>query len=249
MNRRVYRRVRTGCHGWVIHKRRKRLYCGIMALREVDLYPPLKAFLEWQGYTVKGEVGAVDLMALRGDEAPVLIEMKLNFTLSLVHQGVDRQGISDWVYLAVPWKPGGLPNRVVRLCRRLGLGLITVRGDLVTVHCDPAPYAPRRFPKRQGRLLREFARLQGDPNAGGGTRRGLMTAYRQDALLCARHLSTIESDRGAGVARATGVTRATTLMRDNHYGWFDRVATGVYALSAKGRAMIAETAESVAQSG
>lgn len=204
---------------------------------ETDLYPPLKAFLESQGYVVKGEVGAVDLMALRGDDPPVLVEMKLAFTLSLLLQGVDRQRISDWVYLAVPWKKGGIPKPVQRLCRRLGLGLIVVRvkDDLVTVLCDPAPYAPRKFPKRAGRLLREFSRLNGDPNVGGSTRRGLMTAYRQDALKCAQHLAAHGVSKGARVAKATGVPNATAIMRANHYGWFDRVGTGLYDLTPDGR--------------
>jgi hypothetical protein len=41
--------------------------------READLYPHVKAYLQAQGYTVKGEVGAVDIVAVRGDEAPVLV--------------------------------------------------------------------------------------------------------------------------------------------------------------------------------
>ncbi len=215
-----------------------------MIPRETDLYQPLKAFLEAQGYEVKGEVGRVDLMAVRGDEPPVLVELKLAFSLSLVHQGIDRQALSDWVYLAVPDRKGGLPRRVRTLCRRLGLGLITVRtaDALVTVHCDPAPFAPRRFPKRTGRLLREFARLEGDPNTGGGTRRGLVTAYRQDALRCAAHLLESGPCRGAEVARAAGVPSATRLLRDNHYGWFEKVARGVYGLTSKGREAVSADA-------
>jgi hypothetical protein len=34
------------------------------------------------------------------------------------------------------------------------------------------------------------------------------------------------------------VARATTIMRDNHYGWFLRVGTGVYALGDAGLAML-----------
>ncbi|SHJ35193.1 hypothetical protein SAMN04488012_10821 [Palleronia salina] len=214
-----------------------------MPTRETDLYPPLKAFLQSQGYEVKGEIGAVDLVACRGGEDPVLVEMKLGFTLSLVNQGVDRQAISDWVYLAVPWKKGGVPKAQLRLCRRLGLGLITVRGDLVCVHCDPAPFTPRKLPRRKGRLLREFARLEGDPNVGGGTRQGLMTAYRQDALACAHFLAENGPSKGAAVARATGVEQATRMMRDNHHGWFDRIGTGLYDLSPNGRNTIFLTSE------
>ena len=32
-----------------------------------------------------------------------------------------------------------------------------------------------------------------------------------------------------------GVPRAGPILRDNHYGWFDRVKTGHYEFSPKGR--------------
>ena len=60
-------------------------------MREADIYPALKAFLEAQGYEVKAEIGACDILALRGDEPPVVVEMKLTFSLALVMQGVARQ--------------------------------------------------------------------------------------------------------------------------------------------------------------
>ena len=50
-------------------------------MRETDLYPPVKAFLEAQGYTVKGEVEGCDVVALRGDEPPVVVELKTAFSL------------------------------------------------------------------------------------------------------------------------------------------------------------------------
>ncbi|WP_050928262.1 DUF2161 domain-containing phosphodiesterase [Aestuariivita boseongensis] len=207
--------------------------------RERDLYPPIKALLTRQGYTVKGEVGAADVMALRGDDPPVLVELKLRFSLSLFHQAVARLSITDHVYIAVPRPTGKTARRAIRdntaLCRRLGLGLILVdakgRAD---VQCDPGPYAPRKSHKKQARLLREFDRLQGDPNDGGATRYGIVTAYRQDALRCAAYLAEHGPAKGAVVARETGVAKATRVMADNHYGWFERVTTGVYGLTPKG---------------
>lgn len=209
--------------------------------REQELYGPVKALLERQGYTVRGEVGAADVMAMRGDEPPVIVELKLRFSLSLYHQAVARLKVTDLVYLAVPKPTGRSARRALKdnvaLCRRLGLGLITVRADeTVEVQCDPGPYAPRKSKKAQARLLREFDRLEGDPNAGGATRHGIVTGYRQDALRCAAHLAEAGTCRGADVARATGVAGATRLMRDNHYGWFDKVSKGVYALNDEGRA-------------
>ncbi|WP_124110793.1 DUF2161 domain-containing phosphodiesterase [Palleronia sp. THAF1] len=208
-----------------------------MGLRESDLYAPVKALLEGQGYVVKGEIGALDVMAVRGDEPPVIVELKVSFTLGLVHQGVARQGLSDHVYLAVPPGKHATNKRNTGLCRRLGLGLIFVRpaDGHVIVACDPAPYSPRTFPKRTARLLREFARLEGDPNVGGGTRQGLMTAYRQDAQRIADALEDGPL-KCATIRKASGVDRATPILADNHYGWFERVSRGVYELSPNGKA-------------
>ena len=208
--------------------------------RETDLYPPIKAFLEEQGYVVKSEVGAADVVAMRGAEPLVVVELKLGFSLSLYHQCIARLKVTEDVYLAVPRQTGKRFAKAVKenkaLARRLGLGLITVRlkDGLVEVHCDPGPYAPRKSAKMQKQLLREFARRQGDPNDGGQTRVGLVTAYRQDALKLAIYLLEAGASKGADVARETDVSRATTMMRDNHYGWFEKIDKGIYGLSPAG---------------
>ena len=213
-------------------------------MQETELYAPIKAFLEAQGYEVKAEVGAADVVACRGDEDPVVVELKTGFSLSLVHQAIARQAITDVVYLAVPRKTGkrflSALKQMKMLCRRLGLGVITVRlkDALVEVHCDPAPFTPRKSKRRKAILLREFAKRDGDPNTGGATRQGLVTAYRQDALRCATHLATSGPTKGALVAKETGVEKATRLMADNHYGWFERVETGVYDVTEKGRVAV-----------
>jgi hypothetical protein len=213
--------------------------------RETDLYPPIKGFLEDQGYVVKSEVGAADVVAVRGAEPPLIVELKLGFSLALFHQCIARFKVTDDVYLAVARQPGKRFSKAVKdntaLARRLGLGLITVRlsDGLVEVHCDPGPYAPRKSTKRQKQLLREFARRQGDPNDGGQTRAGLVTAYRQDALKCAIYLFEIGASKGVDVARAAEVPTATRIMRANHYGWFERVEKGVYGLTQIGADAVA----------
>ena len=227
-------------------------------MKEADLYPPLKAFLEAQGYEVKAEIGACDIMALRAGDPPLVVEMKLSFNLSLVLQGVARQALFDTVYLAVAAPKKGWPARckdIVALCRRLGLGLLVVTpGEtgadpgLVEAHLDPGPYLPRRNATRAGRLLREFQRRVGDPNQGGTTGIKRMTAYRQDALRC---LASVADGplKAAVVAKRAGVAKAASLMRADHYGWFDRVALGVYALSPKGLAALGENADELARLG
>ncbi|WP_371742321.1 DUF2161 domain-containing phosphodiesterase [Pseudoruegeria sp. HB172150] len=210
-------------------------------MKETDLYPPVKAFLEGQGYEVKGEVAGADVVACRDGDLPVIVELKTGFSLALLRQGVARLAVTDAVYLCVPRRAGrahaAAMKENVKLCRRLGLGVIQVRlsDGLVEVLCDPGPYAPRKSKARQGRLLREFARRQGDPATGGATVAGLVTAYRQDAVRIAGYLSDQGPSRGAAVAKATGVGRATRIMADDHYGWFERVERGVYALTEAGR--------------
>jgi hypothetical protein len=211
-----------------------------MRPRETDLYAPIKALFESQGYEVKGEIGAADVVAVRGNEDPVIVELKTGFSLTLYHQAIERMKVSDLIYIAVPKPTGRTARRKLRenigLCRRLGLGLITILSDGRTeVQCDPGPYAPRKQPIRKARLLREFQRRAGDPSSGGAMRSGLVTAYRQDALRCAAFLRDVGPSAGAAVAKATGVERATTLMRDNHYGWFKKVERGVYAVTDRGR--------------
>jgi hypothetical protein len=209
---------------------------------EVELYGPIKKFLEGQGYAVKGEIGECDIVAVRGDEGPVVVELKEQLNFALIIQAVDRLRASDSVYIAfrvgkgksATWR--SRPRQVKSLLRRLGLGLLTVstRGNVVPV-LDPAPYRPRTSKVRRQRLLKEFAERIGDPEPGGSASRKRLTSYRQDALRCARELAESGTLKLSLVRERTGVTRAGGILRDNHYGWFDRVKTGYYDLSPKGR--------------
>lgn len=206
---------------------------------ETALYPPVKAWLEEKGYEVKAEIGAADVMGLRADCPPVVVELKTGFSLTLLQQAVARQALTDEVYVAVPRWSGKAGWRAFKgnigLCRRLGLGVLSVRIEAgeVQCHCDPAPFRPRKSKVKRTRLETEFAARRGDPNLGG-TRGPVETSYKQDSLACARHLAQAGPCKGAEVARATGVGRATQIMADNHSGWFQRVARGIYGLTELG---------------
>ena len=95
---------------------------------ETALYLPVKRFLENLGFTVKGEVGGCDVVALSGDDPPVVVigELKLSFNLELVLQAVDRAGACDEVWLAAKMSARGKgresDSRYRNLCRRLGFG-------------------------------------------------------------------------------------------------------------------------------
>ena len=210
-------------------------------MKETELYAPIKAYLEGQGYDVKAEVKDCDLVAIRSAEDPVIVELKLSLSIALMMQGIDRQTMTDAVYVAVPagkgkrWAPQ--VKDAVKLCRRLGLGLISVRFDAATpsvlVHCDAGPYRPRKVKARKAALLKEFERRVGDPNTGGQNKRKIITAYRQDALRIAVALSA-GRNKPRILAAELGVERAASILQADHYGWFERVERGVYALRHSG---------------
>lgn len=208
---------------------------------ERDLYLPVKRFLEAQGYAVKGEIGPCDVVGVRGDDPPVVVELKERLSLTLILQAVDRLVVSDAVYVAFcvgkgasgSWRTHG--KQVVALCRRLGIGLLTVsaRGR-VEPALDPAPYRPRVDKHRRSRLLKEFAERVGDPEVGGSAIARRLTSYRQDALRCARELAATGPLKVSMLTQRTGVSRAGAILRDNHYGWFERITVGHYAVSSRG---------------
>ena len=209
---------------------------------ETALYLPVKRFLEKLGFTVKGEVGGCDLVALSGDDPPVVVigELKLSFNLELILQAVDRAGACDEVWLAAKMSARGKGResdaRYRNLCRRLGFGMLAVTntGD-VEVIVKPPTTAPRRNPKKRSRLVAEHQRRKGDPALGGSTRAPIMTAYRQQALACASALR--GGPRRVRDLRAE-IPDAGKILLHNVYGWFDRAERGIYVLTDAGHAAL-----------
>jgi hypothetical protein len=205
---------------------------------ETALYLPVKRFLEKLGFTVKGEIGGCDLVALSGDDPPIVVigELKLAFNLELI----DRAGSADEVWLAAKMSLRGKGResdaRFRNLCRRLGFGMLAVTnsGD-VEVMVQPATTAPRRNPRKRSRLVAEHQKRKGDPAMGGSTRAPIMTAYRQQALACASALS--EGPLRVKDLRADVPDAGKILLR-NVYGWFDRAERGIYVLTDAGHAAL-----------
>jgi len=209
---------------------------------ETSLYLPVKRHLESLGYTVKGEIGGCDMVALSGGDPPVVVigELKLSFNLELILQAVERAGACDEVWIAAKLSARGKRResdaRYRNLCRRLGFGMlgVTDRGG-VEVLVAPSTVSPRRNPKKRSRLVAEHQRRKGDPAAGGSTRTPIMTAYRQQALACAAAMS-------AGPRKVRDLRPdnpdAGKILLHNVYGWFDRVERGLYILTDAGHAAL-----------
>jgi hypothetical protein len=212
-------------------------------MKESDLYPPLKRFLESQDYEVKGEVQDCDVLAVRGTEAPVVVELKLSVNLDVVLQAVERLSLTPKVYIGIPEQCRTLNRRrkhIIKLLRMLGLGLVAIDTDRkigsVTVLLDPSEYRPRKSKHRQERLLGEFMKRVGDPNLGGAEKRkGIMTVYRQRALAIAGFLQKHGPTKASHIARTLCEPKARDILYRDVYGWFDRVSLGVYELSPRGK--------------
>ncbi|GIP34299.1 DUF2161 domain-containing phosphodiesterase [Paenibacillus sp. J2TS4] len=220
---------------------------------ETELYPPVKTYLESLGYEVKGEVKNCDLVAIRGDEPPLIVELKKSFTVPLLVQGIDRLRQSDMVYIAFEKKEHGrAPHQLKwselrRLCQMLGLGLMTVRfykrkAPLVEVVCHPESYMPRKSPRKTMRLVNEFKERSGDYNVGGSSQRKLVTAYREKALHCAYHLKQNGPMAPRQLKELTGHPNVPGILQHNYYLWFRRVSRGIYEITPQGEKALKEFA-------
>ena len=222
-------------------------------LKETDLYAPLKAWLEAQGYTVRGEVGRCDIAAEKDGEL-IAVEIKLRPSLVLLSQAAERQEYADAVYVALPAtakRPRPPASRDLRrLLRRLGIGLVLVsflkRKTHVEVlmHPGPGEGRPRRRPKRRDTILREISGRDMDLSpggmAGGGGRVG---AYRQRCIRLAAWLEVLEEASPARLRELGAPEDAGILLSRNLYGWFERVRRGIYRVHPDGKIALRDVEE------
>jgi hypothetical protein len=154
-------------------------------------YEPVKAFLEQLGFPMKGQVFGGDIVGVRSGEPPMVVinELKMPLTLELLLQGVGRLRAADEVWLAVLATRRGRDRdrRAHRLCRLLGFGPLAVHpaDGTVEILAEPTPSRPRPNLPQRRRLLKEHATRRGVTTRGGSSRQPTMTAYRQQAIVCA----------------------------------------------------------------
>ena len=123
-----------------------RLQCG-MPCSKLEVSTVQHGTLSGAGYLHQSRC---DLVALKGDNLPVVVicELKLTFNLELILQGVDRATASDEVWLAARLSSRGRGResdaRFRNLCRRLGFGLLGILpNDQVEVLVSPTAPMPR----------------------------------------------------------------------------------------------------------
>ena len=225
----------------------------IKNLTEKDLYLPVKELFEGMGYTVKGEVKNCDLVARAEGKPLVLVELKKTLNLELMIQVTDRLTISDEVYFAFPLPKTTQKNSIwnrkrpslLRLCRRIGVGVIAVHVNRVKkpfadIQLAPGPYDPRKSSVKTRAMKKEFEQREGDHNLGGSSKVPIVTAYRQDVLRCAQLLK-MYGPLKISVLKELGAGKNTgNILRDNHYNWFSKKEWGVYQITTTGLLGLAE---------
>jgi hypothetical protein len=212
-------------------------------LKETDLYPPLKCYLEKQGYSVHSEVNNCDIVARKNDEV-IIIELKTCVSVSLLAQAVKRKRITDSVYVAVPLAPGKnqLPafSQVKAVLKRLEVGLILVNflktKTRVEVIFHPTRYRHARQHKKMFAIIKEIQGRYAEFNLGGSpVKNERITAYKQEAIRIADILNNNGPLSPAALrSMGTGV-KTQGILSGNVYGWFERVERGVYRLNEEGR--------------
>lgn len=160
----------------------------------MDLYKPVKEYFENQGFTVKAEVNDCDCVCVK-DDLIIICEFKLHFNMSLIFQAMDRQKITDYVYVCIPRYKGRVGYRnflkAKKLVEKLSLGLIIVSIDTENPEClevvtpisniDEVKKQKINY-KKKNNLLKEYNGRTFDLNTGGQSKRKINTAYKEKCI-------------------------------------------------------------------
>lgn len=205
---------------------------------ETDLYKPVKQYFEGLGYTVNAEIKGCDVTAYKEDRL-IIIELKTHFNMKLLYQALDRQKISNEVFVAIP-KPKQRKNnlsKMILICQHLNLGLIVISSTkLLEVVVESHFPAKQKNNVRSRGIIQEINGRSMDNNIGGSTRKKIITAYTEKALYIAYVLSQKGQMKPSILVKTHGcATETRTILYNNYYGWFNRIGLGCYELSPKGR--------------
>ena len=107
------------------------------------MFEPVKALLKSQGFpNVFGEVCDIDVYGHDGKGTRVSVEMKKSLNVKVLSQAMDNVSTSHYAYVAVPYVKG--LRYSWKVLRKLGLGLIVVKGGKATISLKAPNNNPRR---------------------------------------------------------------------------------------------------------
>lgn len=217
-----------------------------MTKPETALAPFAKTMLAEMGYDVRSELMHVDLVGRDADGLFHAVELKKNFGLDVINQGLRSQTWAGLASIVVP-----APNKNghkktqewKRLCLRLDIGLYVVEG--LSQGNEEATIRLIAPPKRihNGRikksLEKEFSGRSEDLNVGGSTGVVLYTAYTEKACKIARYfldqcltsgINTALLSRNVAEKVGITATRTNNILYSNVFGWYQRGGRGCYSL-------------------
>ncbi|MBW6484317.1 MAG: hypothetical protein K0B10_14840 [Vicingaceae bacterium] len=216
---------------------------------ETELFNPVKNYLEQQGFKVKGEIGSIDVLAIKKDYV-IAVELKNQITLKLIYQAIERQKIADDVFIAIPKiavkQHRRNMNQFKQLLKRLEIGLIIVDNNTFEVIIEPKEYNlelnKKRNVKKKQQIVSIFNNLKSNENIGGikGIR---MTVYREKVTVLAMILMNKPGISPKELREITGIDNVNSILQKNYYGWFERIERGSYQLSSMGIKMLNDKKE------
>lgn len=216
-----------------------------MDFKESDLYIPVCEYFKSLGYDVQAEVKNCDLVAEKDGEI-IIAELKKTFSLKLVYQAMDRQSISNLVYVVIPRPKKGAKGsqwrNMLKLMKKLNIGIITVAMDspLKTVDIVAIPEAltkPQNNAKKSS-LKKEVYERNLRTNTGGVNKTKILTAYREKSIYTLCILELYKEIKPSELNRIMNEKYAGYILSRNYYGWFEKISKGIYGISEKGMEVI-----------
>lgn len=208
-------------------------------MKETDLYKPIYNYFRNLGFKVNAEVSNFDVVLFK-DGLFHIVEIKLNFNITLLNQGIAAQRIADFVYIAIP-KPKKTRkfNGHIHIAKRLGLGLITV-GNTVDILVEPEKSPFSKNYSKLKKVKKEVENRKVDINIGGSTRKKINTFYREKSIQIACYLEGREPQKPKDLVKEGCPEDTRDILYNNFFGYFERSSRGKYTLSIIGKKMIEE---------
>ncbi|MDE6357869.1 MAG: hypothetical protein K2L15_04695 [Eubacteriales bacterium] len=214
--------------------------------KETDLFEPIKKYFIKKNYKVQGEVKNCDIVCLK-DEEMLIIELKKSFNLKVLYQAMERKAFSNYVYIGIE-RPKNFRKKEVKnmlkVLEKMEIGLITVALDSPTKNVDivlePCYKKVYKTSKKRKIILNEINNRRLETNLGGSSTKNsnILTAYREKAIYIACVLEILEKASGKEIKEIIKIENPNAILRGNHFGYFEKVERGIYALSETGINML-----------